>query len=558
VSPAGPGGRRPDLGAILAALASGLVILLVAYPLVWLFGGPSIEAGRPEFGYFLTVLAEPRYARTLLNSLIAGLGTMLVSVLAGVPLAFFVSRTDLPWAGLVRNLTVASYITPSFLLAFAYVILLGPNAGLINRALVAALHLAEAPFDIYTMGGLIFVASLEGVPLVFLAVTAALGSMDGSLENSARILGAGGWRVAATISLPLIRPAIGAGALLAFISTLSLYGAPAILGVRVVPTEIRGLLGYPPQFDLAAGLSIYLMGLSLVGLFAYRWLLRGQRSYATLTGKWTPAEPVALGPWKAPALAFCLGYLGLAIGLPYLVLGFASVTKAVGVGPAAGNLAWDNYRYVFSDPMSRRSIANSLLLALGAAGLGTLLGLVVACVEVRGERVRGRAFFEYTALLPFGVPSIVLAIGLVLAFIRPPLPLYGTMWILLIAYLVKFLPLAVRTCAASLRQLEPALEEASRIVGASRLRTFWKVTVPLARRGAVAGAFLIFIPSFRELGASILLAGPTTETVTFAMITAWGAMSLEVTCALGVITLLITVGLFALFQQAHRLSGTGL
>ena len=550
--------RMLDPGVILAVLASAAVILIVGYPLFWLFGGPSVEAGRWQFGYLLTVLAERRYARVLLNSLVAGVGTMVLSVLIGVPLAYFVARTDLPLAGLVRNLTVASFITPSFLLAFAYVMLLGPNAGLINRVLVALFGLEEAPFDIYTMGGLIFVATLEGVPLVFLAALAALGSMDGNLENSARILGAGGRRVALTITLPLIRPAIWAGALLAFISTLSLYGAPAILGVRVVPTEIRGLLGYPPQFDLAAGLAVYLMALSLVGLFAYRRLLRGQRSYATLTGKWAPAEQVPLGPWKALALGFCLLYLLLAIGFPYLLLGFASVTKAVGVGFQAGNLSWDNYRYILSDPLSLRSFGNSLLLAIGAAALGTLLGLTVAYIEVRGERVRGRAVLEYVALLPFGVPSSVLAIGLILAFIRPPLVLYGTMWILLVAYVVKFMPLAVRTCGAALRQVDASLEEASRIVGGSRLKTFWKITVPLVRRGAMAGAFLIFIPSFRELGASILLAGPTTETVAYAMITAWGAMSLEVTCTLGVVTLLITMGLFSLFQRLHRLSGSGL
>jgi len=546
--------RRVDPAVILAVLASAVVILLVGYPLFWLFGGPSIEAGRVQLGYFLTVLAEREYAEALLNSVVAGAGAMLLSVLIGVPLAYFVARTDLPVAGLVRNLTVASFVTPSYLRAFAYVVLLGPNAGLINRALVTIFGLQEAPFNIYTMAGLIFVAALEGVPLVFLTASAGLGSMDGNLENAARVLGAGGRKVTATITLPLIRPAIGAGALLAFIATLSLYGAPSILGVRVVPTEIRGLLGFPPQFDLAAGLALYLMGLSLVGLFAYRRFLRGQSAYATVTGRWTPADEVALGPWKGPVLAFCLLYLLLAVGLPYAVLGFSSVTKAVGVGLQAGNLTWDHYRFVFTDSLSLRSLRNSLVLALGAAGLGTILGVVVAYIEVRAEGFRSRVLLDYIAMLPFGMPSIVLAVGLILAFIRPPLVLYGTLWILLLAYLVKFLPLAVRTCGASLRQVDPSLEEASRIVGASRLRTFWRITVPLVWRGAVAASFLIFIPSFQELGASILLAGPTTETVAFAMITAWGGMSLEVTCTLGVITLLITVGLFSLLQGPLRLS----
>ena len=529
----------------------------VAYPLLWLLGGPSIEKGRLDVSYLLSVLIERRYAWALVNSLVVGGATMVTSVLVGVPLALLVSRTDVPFAALVLNLTVASFITPSFLLAFAYVLLLGPNAGLLNRAIVAVLGLPEAPFDIYTKAGLVFVASLEAVPLVFLSVVAALETMDGNLENAARILGARGWRVVATITLPIIRPAVGAGALLAFISTLSLYGAPAILGVRVVPTEIRALLGDPPQFDLTAGLSLYLMVLSLLGFAGYRRLLRGRGSYVTLTGKWAPAERFVLGWWKLPALLFCLLYLALAIGLPYAILGFASLTRAVGVGLAPGNLSLDNYRYILTDALSMRALANSLLLAAGAAGVGTVIGLIVAYVEVRAERARGRSLLQYTAMLPFGIPSIVLGVGLILAFIRPPLVLYGTMWILLIAYVVKFMPLAVRACSASLHQVDGSLEEASRIVGGSRLRTFLKITVPLVRRGALAGGFLIFIPSFRELGASVLLTAPSTETVAFVMMTSWGSVSFEATCTLGVITLLLTVGIFFAFQGPLRLSRVG-
>lgn len=552
-------GRRLslDAGTLLAALTGVVVVAAVAYPLLWLLGGPSIEKGQLDFDYLVRVLTERRYARALVNSLITGGATMVMSLLVGVPLAFLIARTDIPLAGLIRSLTVASFITPSFLLAFAYVLLLGPNAGLLNQLLVAVLSLAEAPFDIYTMGGLVFVATLEGVPLVFMATMATLETMDGNLENAARIIGAPGWRVAATITLPIIRPAVGAGALLAFISTLSLYGAPAILGIRVVPTEIRALLGDPPQFDLAAGLSLYLVVLSLAGFAAYRRLLRGQGAYVTVTGRWAPAERFALGWWKAGALAFCLLYLALAVVFPYAVLGFASLTRAVGVGLAPGNLSFDNYRYILSDELSLRAIANSLLLAVGAAVVGTVIGLVVAYVEVRGEGARGRGVLQYAAMLPFGVPSIVLGVGLILAFIRPPLVLYGTMWILLIAYVVKFMPLAVRTCSASLRQIDGSLEEASRIVGGSRLRTFCTITAPLVRRGAAAGGFLIFIPSFRELGASVLLTAPGTETVAFVMITSWGSVSFESTCTLGVITLLMTVGIFFALQRPLHLSRGG-
>lgn len=546
--------RKFDAGAAIGVVTCAVVVFFVTYPLLWLFGGPSVEAGRLRLDYFATVLTEWRTAKALWNSFVASAGAMIFSVLVGVPMAYFVARTDMPLRGVIRNLTVASFITPSFLLAFAYVLLMGPNAGLINQAIAAVFGTDGGPFNIYTMAGLIFIATLEGVPLVFMATAVALENMDGNLENSARILGAKSWRVATEISLPLVRPAILAGALLAFISTLSLYGAPAILNVRVVPTEIRAAFGgYPPKFDIAAGLATYLMILSLVGFYFYRRLLRGGASFVTVTAKWSPAEKVRLGGWKPLALGFCLLYVVLAIGLPYLILGFASFTSAVGGGLRMENITLDNYVYVMNDSFSRRALWNSLVLAIGAAVVGVLIGFVVALIEVRGSGVRGRRIIEYTAMLPYGVPSIVLGVGLILAFIRPPLALYGTLWILLIAYVVKFMPLAVRTISTNLQQVDVSLEEASRMVGGSRLRTFLRITTPLVLPGALASGFLIFVPSFRELGASILLSGPGTEVVAFVMMTSWGSVSFEVVCTLGVITLLMTVGMFFIFHRPiHR------
>lgn len=549
-----PRGPTFDVGALIGVGTCLLVVFFIAYPLFWLFGGPSIEAGRLRLDYFATVLSDSRTAGALWNSFFAAAVTMVFSVLIGVPMAYAVARTDMPLQRLIRSVTVASFITPSFLLAFAYVLLMGPNAGLINRVLAAMAGAEQGPFNIYTMAGLIFIATLEGAPLVFMATAVALENMDGNLENSARILGANAWRVATGISLPLVLPAILAGALLAFISTLSLYGAPAILNIRVVPTEIRAAFGgVPPKFDIAAGLATYLMLLSLIGFYFYRRLLGGGASFVTVTSKWSPAEKVRLGGWKWLALGFCVAYVAFAIVLPYLILGFASFTSAVGGGLRPGNITIDNYVYVLNDSFSRRGIWNSLVLALGAAVIGVGIGFVVALIEVRGRDRPGRAVIDYIAMLPYGVPSIVLAVGLILAFIRPPLALYGTLWILLIAYTVKFLPLAVRTISTNLQQIDPSLEEASRIVGGSRLRTFLKVTAPLALPGALAGGFLIFVPSFRELGASILLSAPGTEVVAFVMMTSWGSVSFEVVCTLGVITLLMTVGMFFIFHRPiHR------
>jgi iron(III) transport system permease protein len=542
--------RHLDAGAAGAVLACAIVLFFVGYPLIWLFGGPSFEAGMPKFDYLVSVLTSGRTASALWNSFVASAGAMAFSVLMGVPIAFFCARTDMPLRGLVKVLVVASFITPSFLLAFAYVLLMGPNAGVINKWIAALFGTQQGPFDIFSMWGLIYIAALEGAPLVFMATAVALENMDGNLESAARMLGARTGKVLRSVSLPLVLPAIGAGALLAFISTLSLYGAPSILNVRVVPTEIRSAFGgSPPRFDTAAGLAVYLMALSLIGFFAYRRMMSGQQSYVTVTGKWAPAETICLGPWKWLALGMSALFVLLAVALPYYMLGLASFTHAFGQGFAPGNLTLDNYAYVVNDQFSLRSIWNSLLLALGAAIVGVVVGVVVAFIEVRGQDLPGRRFVEYMAMLPFGIPSIVLAVGLILAFIRPPLALYGTMWILLIAYTVKFMPLAIRTIAATLQQVDLTLEEASRMVGATRARTFVKITLPLVLPAALGGGFLIFIPSFRELGASVLLSAPGTEVVAFVMMTSWGSVSFEVVCTLGIITLAITVGVFYLFQS---------
>jgi iron(III) transport system permease protein len=533
-----------------AAIAiCALSVALVLLPVFWLFVGPSIESGKPNVEFLSAVFGQRRLLHALTNTIYASVATSIFSTIIGVVLAFFVARTDMPLRGAISLLTVASFITSSYLQAFAYVVLLGPNAGVINKILVNLLGLEESPFDIYTFEGYVFVATLEGVPLVFLTALAAMKTLDGSLENSARILGARGIYIVCTITLPLIAPAIGAGALLAFISTLSLYGAPAILGIRVVPTEIQALLGFPARFDLAAGVSLYLMVLALVGLLVYRKLLTKSGRFVTVTGKWGPPEPFRLGRARWPISLCAIFYVVLAVILPYSVLGYASLSKAVGAAFSFDNLTLDNYAFVFNDPLSLRGLKNSLIASLGAAVVATFLACVIAFVEVREHHRTSVRAADAVLMLPFGIPSVVIAVGLILAFIRPPLILYGTLWIIAAAYLIKFVPIAIRTLAAVFEQIDQSLEEASRIVGASPIATFRRISVPLAWNGIVSSVVLVFIPCFRELGASIILATPFNETAAFAMITAWGAVSFEVTCAIGVLMLLVTMVAQLLFAR---------
>jgi iron(III) transport system permease protein len=535
-----------------AAAICVFAVVLVVLPLAWLMIGPSIESGRLNLDFLSAVFAQRRLVRALTNTLWASLYTAAWAAAIGVGLAFLVARTDMPGRNVLSMLIVGSFITPSYLLAFAYVMLLGPNAGMINVFLVDLLGLEAAPFDIYSFEGYVFVATLEAVPLVFLTTTAALRSLDGSYENAARILGAGPLRVVLTISLPMIAPAIGAGALLAFISTLSLYGAPAILGIRVVPTEIQALLGYPARFDLAAGVSLYLMGLALLALAVYRRLLARSGRYVTVTGKWGPCEPLRLGRWRWPACALTTFYVALALLLPYAVLGYASVSKAVGAPMSWANLTLEHYAYILRDELSLRAFKNSFVLSLGAAFAAVAIAAVVAFLEVRRRDLAAVRAVGTILMLPYGIPSVVIAVGLILAFIRPPLVLYGTLWIIGLAYLIKFLPVAIRAMAAMFEQIDPTLEEASRIAGASAGTTFAFISLPLVRHGVVSACFLVFIPCFRELGASVILASPYNETAAFAMMTAWGAVSFEVTCAIGVVMLALTLMAQVAFVRSRQ------
>jgi iron(III) transport system permease protein len=542
---------------VIAVAICTLSAALVVLPIAWLFIGPSIESGEVNIEFLTAVFGQRRLIRALSNTIEASLATGICATIVGVILAFLVVRTDVPFRRTISLLTVGSFVTSSYLQAFAYVLLLGPNAGFLNMGLMYLFRLEEAPFDIYSFWGYVFVATLEAVPLVFMTTVAALRTLDGSLENSARILGAGAWRIVFTITLPLVAPAIGAGALLAFISTLSLYGAPAILGIRVVPTEIQALLGFPARFDLAAGVSLYLMALALIGLLLYQKLTSRSGRFVTVTGRWGPPEAFRLGHMRWPACLLGFSFVILAVLLPYSVLGFASVSKAAGGGLSLDNLTFDNYAFIFRDTLTIRGLRNSVIASLGAALAATALACVIAFIEVRQRNKPSVRALDALLMLPFGVPSVVIAVGLILAFIRPPLVLYGTLWIIGLAYLIKFLPIAIRTLAAVFAQIDPSLEEASQIVGASPTTTFLRISIPLIWNGMVSATVLVFIPCFRELGASIILATPFNETAAFAMITAWGAVSFEVTCAIGVVMLVITLIAQVLFTRVRPAAAFG-
>ncbi|MEX2644346.1 MAG: iron ABC transporter permease [Acetobacterales bacterium] len=409
--------------------------------------------------------------------------------------------------------------------------------------LADALGLESAPFDIFSVGGIIFVTALHVYPFVFLLAVNALRSLNPSLEYAALIHGASRFRVATRIVLPLVAPGILAGALLAFVDSIALFGIQAMLGlpkgVHTLPTKIYSFFSYPPRFELASALSMLLVVLAVVALYIQRIYL-GRRSYVTVAGKGARIEPIRLGRWRWPVFAVCQAFFAFALFLPTIVLVGVSFMRSVAAGFSTGNVTIENYAQIAGTESLRLAVFNSLWMAATAACIAVVIGALIAYMDLR-TNYRGRKVLDYLSLIPLGLPGIVLAVALVLAWIRPPLILYGTAAILIIAYVTRFIPFTVRTANASLRQVHDVLERAARISGATWFRTMRSITLPLIKSGLLVGWILVFIQAMRELSASILLYSGGNQTLAVAIYNLYDEGYFPTTCALATVTLGITL-----------------
>jgi iron(III) transport system permease protein len=537
---------------VFGAIAA--LIVLIVLPLGSLLLGSVFGDQGFTLANFTRALTSRLYYQALLNSLVLGFWTGLLSVLIGVPLAWAVSRTNLPGKGFVRLTASIAYLSPPFLLAIAYVNLFGPNAGIVNVFMRDVLGLPSLTFNIFSMTGLVFVTVPHTFPFVYLLAVSALQSVDASLEESAQILGAGRVRTALAITLPLVAPAILSGALIGFVNAIALFGSQAIIGlparIFTLPTRIYALFDYPPQYALASALSLVFVAITVAALYLQRAYL-ARRSYVTLGGKGVRLQPVDLGWLRWPLLLFCVLVFATTILLPYAALVAVSFSKSWGLA-FWQNLTLDNYRFVLFDyDVTRRAIVNSLILATLAASLAVAMGAIIGWIDLR-TRLPFRRVIDYVSLVPLGLPGIVMAVAILEFWLRLPVPLYGTLGILLLAYWARYTPLGVRAANASLRQIEPALEESARILGASWGRTMREITLPLMRPALFAGWILVFVPAIQELSASILLFSSNSITLAVAVYNLYETGHLEAVAALAIVNMAIIGGAIAL---ANRLAG---
>src|SRR6478672_13820948 len=495
----GPAPRQPHtrlrLEHFVMAAAVVALIVLVVLPLVFLLVGSVRGPEGLSLDHFSEVLSGRLYVNALKNSLILGAWTGVFSLLIGLTLAWAVSRTDVPAKPFIQATATMSYLLPPFLTAIAFTYLFSPNAGLMNVLMRDVLGLPWLTFNIFSMKGLVIVTVMHTFPFVYLLASSALQSVDASYEEAAQILGASKLRTAFSITAPLVAPAVFSGVLLAFVNAIALFGSQAIIGLpgRIVtlPTRIYALFDYPPEYGLASALSLLFVVITVVALYLQRAFL-ARRSYVTLAGKGARPQLMSLGPARWAVLAFVVLTFIVAILLPYSTLIAVSFSKSWGLDFWKG-LTLANYKFIlFEYNVTQRAILNSLGLATVAATIAVLLGAIIGWIDLR-TRIPGRKLLDYAALIPLGLPGIVVAVALIQFWLAMPLALYGTLAILLLAYVGRYIPLGVRAANSSLRQIDPSLEESAQILGASWLMTMREVTLPLIRPGLFAGWLLVFV-----------------------------------------------------------------
>jgi iron(III) transport system permease protein len=516
---------RPVLVVYLALLV--VLLALVVAPLAFLFGGslwstdPFTAGGHFTLANYVSTYLDPGTYELLGNTLIVATGTALWANVVGVGMAWVVVRTDTPFRGFLESAIVVPYVLPSYLLAVAYVFVFGPEIGLVNSVLGS---LFGVTLSIYSFWGIVFVKGISYAPLCFLMTRASFANFDAALEDAARVSGAGVLTTLRTVTLPMVAPTVTASLLFVFTKGLETFSVPAILGLPASPpifvfsTRIwRALsLETPPNYGLATALATALVLLAGTGLLVQRRATGVQARFSTVGGHGVRLRRFEIGAWRWVVLLAAAAFLFAGIALPFGVLLLASVSSVWFGEPffrsETVSFTLDNYRTLFGMADFLTAVTNSLLLATVGAFVGMLLATLSSHFVVKGGGDRSgfvertSAVVDYVTYVPAAVPGIVFATG-VLWFVLtvPAFGLYGSLWLLGLAYVAHHLPIATRTTHGAIAQLDDELEEQARIEGAGPLRVIRDIVLPLVDRHFVAGFLLLFVSILRELSISILL-----------------------------------------------------
>jgi len=540
---------RVDGGFIAASAVLALVAFLVLFPLGMLLFG-SLWTSRPGFpgsitldNYVKAYTSAETYQVLLTTVLLIGAKTMLAVVFA-TTLAWIVTRTDTPFRNALEILATLPFFVPGLLETIAWIMLLSPNTGTINVWLRALFGLQGAPFNVYSLGGMIWVMSLGSTSFIFLLVVNALRNMDASLEESARASGAGAVRVALTVTLPLVAPIILSAGMLSFIRAMDAFETPVLLGlpakVFVFSNRIFAAVqyDYPVNYGLATALGVSFFALMIALIIVQNKILKG-KDFSIVTGKGFRPRVVRLGRFKYVTLAFCLLYFVIATALPLSQVFIGSFLKVFSL-PRWDLFTFDNYLAILSDLTLWRGLINTFIVCGAAAAITVLLCTMVAYITTRTQYI-GRRALDLISWLPWAIPGIVAGLGMLWAYITLPLPLYGTLVLLVIVLMTTGLPLGTRLMSGVMVQLGRELEESSRVHGGSWPYTFTHIIAPLLKP-ALAGAFLLLFVGFsRAVSATILFVGPGTELLAVTLFSYSQAGRFQIVSALAIVLMVINV-----------------
>ncbi|HEY1473447.1 MAG TPA: iron ABC transporter permease [Pseudolabrys sp.] len=560
-------GRR---GGILTAawVLSLLAILafLVVYPLLTLLLGaltdtnPVVEGfslARLSIHNFLTVLGNPNVGEALINTLVACGGGTLIAVTIGLAFSWIVVRTNTPFKRFIAAASILPLFAPPLVAGVAWTILGSPKTGLINT-MFKWMHL-DWHVDFYSLPGLVFVFGIYYAPYVYMFTASALRNMDPSLEEAAEISGASAFATLFTVTFPLIMPAIISGMLLSFIVMLGIYGIPAVLGapanINVLTTYIFKLTNWsPPLYNTAAAVAIILMGVTGLLVFLQQKVLSG-RSYTTVAGKAFRPRNLDLGPWRWLTFGFGIAYLIVVAVLPTLALIVAAFRKFMFIRDAASLFDMRQYSLmhfhsIFDNPLTLNSIYNAVEVGIITALAGGALAFAIG-YTIHRSQAPGRRSIDLLSSLPVAIPGLVIGVAYLWAWIGIPGGLYGTIWILALAFIARFMPDTVKSLSTSFLQIHRELEEAAWVCGRSMLSTIRTIVLPLASPGVIASMTLLFVLAVRELGSSLFLYTSNTMVMSVLLLDYYEGGNLGKTAAFSLVQ---TVLLGVLIGGANWLS----
>ena len=558
---------RFDFKWIVIGVCVALVTYIAVVPLGFLlwqsFFTPQTASKAAEFT--LGNYAEAYTSRETLvlfwNSLKFATGTAIFAFLLGTTLAWMNERTNTPFKTLFFALSIIPLIIPGILFTVAWILLGSPKIGIVNLVLQNWFSTDYVFFNVYSMWGMIWVDGLHYSPMAFLLMTAAFRSMDPSLEESAMMSGANIWQVAWNITLKLSWPAIFATILILFVRAIESFEVPALLGlpvgIQVFTSSIyQAVHRYPSQVGLASAYAVTLLVITTIGIYFVSKLSTQGSKYATMTGKGFRPRLIDLGKWRYVSAAIFILYFLLIVVLPFLVLLWSSLQKFYQVPSmqALQNLTLDPYRFIFTYPNLARSVWNSLMLSFGSATIIMLVTSVICWIVVK-TKLPGRWLLDNIASLPMVFPGLVLGLAIMIFYLNVDIGVYGTIWIMFIAYVTRFMPYGLRYNTTSMLQIHKELEESAAMSGASWWTTFRRIILPLLKPGLLAGWIYVMIVSIRELSSSILLYSPGTEVISIVIWELWENGQYVELSALGVLFILALFILVMIAQWLGRKFG---